>query len=384
MDLVQVLYSLPLPLDKIDELAQYRTALRRYSSVGDSAQLRLMVDNISQAQALQQYAEQHNQDPFSIFIKIECGYKRAGIQPHSQYLRKLLLTIRDSCPLVSIYGFYTHAGHSYGSRSVDDAEVKLNDEINAADEAAVVAQEVLGPDVASRHEKPFVLSVGSTPTAHAAHQFVQSKQALSQLKGGQVELHAGNYLFLDLQQVATRALAAQDEESCCVQEVETNNVSNVAFSVLSTVIAEYPARGTEAGAESGDGTWSEDGQARRGDEGMCDAGGIALSKDAGPFGGLGHVIEPKEKYGWEINRASQEHGLLALRSGEPVRWASEWSHSSRPAGYPERLHLGEKIRILPQHACLTAAQHPWYYVVDSNDASKGTVIVDVWVPWKFW
>ncbi|CAO1612606.1 unnamed protein product [Parajaminaea phylloscopi] len=403
-----VLYSLPAPLDKIQELAEYRTALRKFSKRGDAAQLRFMVDNAAQVQALQAYAAQHSESPFSVFVKVESGNRRAGVHPSSQTLVKLLETIRDHCPLVSVFGFYTHAGNSYGSRSVDEAEVRLTEEIEAADKAGVVAQSVLlsgNATDASRHTQPFVLSVGSTPTAHAAHQFVATKKALASLKGGQVELHAGNYPFLDLQQVATRAVPGeQGTTTCCSDEHPQHRgtaMSNVGFSILSTVIAEYPGRASnEASGVAGDGAWAADGKGRHGDEAMCDAGGIALSRDVGPFGGLGHVVEPRDLRGWEINRTSQEHGLLSLRAGDPHRWASEWTldgdaakgdaakgdaaKDAADAVYPRRLNLGERIRIVPQHSCLTAAQHALYYVVDSRDESGGTVVTDVWVPWKFW
>lgn len=387
----QVLYSLPVPLDKIQELAQYRTALRRFSTLGEAAQLRLMVDDVEQVQALQSYAANHSEKPWSIFVKVESGNRRAGIHPESSALRHFLETVRDECPLVSVFGFYTHAGNSYGSRSIDDAEVWLTQEIEAANKAALVAAEILSG--APRHQQPFVLSVGSTPTAHAAHQFVATKKALASLRGGQVELHAGNYPFLDLQQVATNAVPSTETPSCCSDESQPQGtaMANVAFSLLATVIAQYPGRAVEAGPKAGDGEWAEDGKGRHGDEAMCDAGGIALSRDVGPFGGLGHVVEPRYLYGWEVNRVSQEHGVLSVRAGDPARWATEWTHyceSGRSTNadlvFPSRLHLGERLRIVPQHACLTAAQYPWYYVVDSRDESKGQTVTDVWVPWKFW
>lgn len=411
-----MLYSLPLPLDKIEELYNYRLALRKFSRYGSKAQLRLMIDNIAQVEALQAWAEKNmtsvaqQEECFSVFIKCESGNRRAGVHPESDYLRRLLSTIKERCPIVSVYGFYAHAGNSYASTSSAAAQVKLSEEIATVNKAAIVAKGILFDHTVaefadgSRHEQPFVLSVGSTPTAHAAHDVVQAKAALANLEGGKVELHAGNYPFLDLQQLATKAIPTRASDhtgsdlvpGCCDDEFKVQqSVSNVAFTVLSTIIADYPGRASgptdaETGAPRGDGAWSADGRAKHGDEAMCDAGGIALSRDVGPFGGLGHIVWPKDKSGWEINRASQEHGLLSVRQGGPEQWAEQWQHEKSSDGqsdqhqYPSRVYLGERIQIIPQHSCLTAAQFPWYYVVDSRDASGGQIVQDVWVPWKFW
>lgn len=87
------------------------------------------------------------------------------------------------------------------------------------------------------------------------------------------------------------------------QQLATNlvQVKNVAQRVLASVISYYMARG-------------------EGDEAMCDAGAIAMSKDTGPHPGFGRVVRvirdgeeshwaPKET-GWILGRVSQEHGIL--------------------------------------------------------------------------
>ena len=344
-----ILYALPLPLDKLDDLRALRAQLRRLSARGRDAQLRLMVDHVAQVRGLQAHMEAVGEaEPWSVFVKIESGYKRAGIPAGSGRLVELLTTVRDACPLVSVYGFYAHAGHAYGSRDAGEAGAWLGAEVRAVNDAARVAKTILAPPAGGA----FVLSVGSTPTAHAAAE----AEAVAGLEGV-LELHAGNYAFLDLQQVATSAIPGQ------------GGMDDVAFSLLSTVIAEYPARSASADAD-GDTGWGADGLAHEGDEAMCDAGGIALSKDQGPFGGYGHIVHPPSKVGWQVARASQEHGVLALRP------ATEH--------HPTPCRIGDKIRIVPQHACLAAAQYPWFYVTDSSDPSHGSIVVDIWIPWKYW
>jgi D-serine ammonia-lyase len=99
---------------------------------------------------------------------------------------------------------------------------------------------------------------------------------------------------------------------------------------------------------------------------LCDAAAIAMSKDTGPSGGYGAVVSPSSSIGWRLQRISQEHGTLVWKGDITEEVVST-------------LAPGQVMRIAPQHACLTAAQHAWYYVVDG-----GEVVVDVWVPWKGW
>lgn len=280
-------------------------------------------------------------NPWSVFIKIESGGKRAGLAPSSPLLVKLLETIVSSCPHVSVHGFYVHAGQSYASRSASEADSFLSTEVRSVNDAARLAKPILASSL-DRHSQPFVLSVGSTPTAHAAN-LASSASTLNRLGAeleGALELHAGNYPFLDLQQLATGAVPVQ------------SGMPAVAFSVLSTVIAEYPSRGTSSEAQAGE--WAPDGLARSGDEGMCDAGGLAMSKDGGPWGGFGHVFWPAEKVGWELGRVSQEHGVLSVRAGAVKEWGLQWTNVDgklgpvSQQGKPDRVRLGEKLRIVPQ------------------------------------
>jgi D-serine ammonia-lyase len=171
----------------------------------------------------------------------------------------------------SIHGFYCHSGQSYASTSLPQASSFLSAEVQAVNEAAKLANELLSSSV-SGHTQPFVLSVGSTPTAHAFSE--PSSEVLAQLKielHGQLELHAGNYPILDLQQLHTNLVTHE----------------RVSHRVLASIISYYPGR-------------SEDGR----DEAMCDAGAIAMSKDTGPSGGFGDVIGDIGK-GWKLGRVSQ-------------------------------------------------------------------------------
>jgi D-serine deaminase-like pyridoxal phosphate-dependent protein len=175
--------------------------------------------------------------------------------------------------------------------------------------AAVLAAERLR---AAGHAAPIV-SIGSSPTAVHADNLA-----------GVTEVRAGVYMFGDLFQA----------------EIETHPMDGIAMTVLTSVIGRRPGRL------------------------IVDAGGLALSKDrsteAAPrdFGfGLVLGMDGKRSYGRAIvRRAYQEHGVIEM---DPA--------------YPIDLPIGGRVRIAPNHTCMTAAAHDRYYVTDGEDE-----VVAVW------
>lgn len=254
--------------------------------------------------------------------------------PESAEFDALFDAIEAVAGTVEVFGFYCHAGNSYSSTSVEEASSYLQTEIAAVNAAAHRWKERAGASSSAS----FVLSVGSTPTAHA---FTGEADKLE----GKLEVHAGNYIFHDLQQLATGEIG----------------LDQIAFRVLASVASVYPGRGPNGE-----------------DEVLIDVGGIGLSKDTGPMKGFGRAVSvlpggniwdagvDLEK-AWTLVRISQEHGIL------------QGSLTSQP------LKPGEIVALIAQHACLVAAAHPWFYVVDTSfEPGAGVYVEDVWVPWKGW
>lgn len=229
-----------------------------------------------------------------------------------------LLLVADSLRNggVTLAGVLTHAGESYGARG----GVGLPEAAEAERAAAVAAAEALR---AAGHAAP-VVSVGSTPTAHFARNL-----------DGVTEVRAGVFMFFDLVMHGIGVCALDD----------------IALSVVATVIGHRPEKG-----------WI-----------LIDAGWMALSRDRGtqkhpvdqgyglvcdidgmPFGDL--IVED----------ASQEHGILKLRAGST-------------AALPD-LPLGSRVRILPNHACATGAQHETYNVIEHG----GHAISATWSRMRGW
>ena len=86
---------------------------------------------------------------------------------------------------------------------------------------------------------------------------------------------------------------------------------------------------------------------------------MAVSRDRGTAAqpvdqGYGLVMDLDGRLvaGLVMTGANQEHGILSRRDGQPIDWA--------------RFGVGARLRILPNHACATAAQHAEYFVVDGS------------------
>jgi D-serine deaminase-like pyridoxal phosphate-dependent protein len=200
---------------------------------------------------------------------------------------------------LELRGVLTHAGESYSCRN----GAGLVEAAEAERAAAVGAAEQLR---AHGYACPDV-SVGSTPTAHFARDL-----------SGVTEVRAGVFTFFDLVMHGIGVCAIDD----------------IALSVLATVIGHKPEKG-----------WI-----------LIDGGWMALSRDRGTARhpvdqGYGLVcdIDGTPYPDLIVSDASQEHGIISVRPGSAQ-------------ALPE-LSIGTRVRILPNHACATGAQHDQYHVV---------------------
>ncbi|RGP78215.1 d-serine dehydratase [Fusarium longipes] len=237
----------------------YPGVLPRLIELRKSVRLQLMVDNEQQISFLQESAS--SKEPWDIFIKLDVGSHRAGVEANSSALHRLVERAEAS-PAVNIYGFYCHAGHSYGGRSRKEAEETLNIEVSSVLSAAKLLPS----------DRRLIISVGSTPTAHV----IESLKA-SMPENIILELHAGNFPCNDLQQVST-GLVTESQQ---------------AVSVAAEVCSVYPER----------------------NEALVNAGVIALSREASGYSGFGRVVGSPA---WGLVRLSQEHGILGTSEGRKV------------------------------------------------------------------
>src|SRR5690606_31595009 len=153
-----------------------------------------------------------------------------------------------------------------------------------------------------------VVSVGSTPTALSAHTL-----------DGVTEVRAGVYVFFDL----------------VMHNIGVCRMDEIALSVLTTVIGHQEDKG-----------WA-----------IVDAGWMAMRRDRGTQAqkrdcGLGQASaeDGTPIDGYIIDSANQEHGILGR--------ADDVDHD-----LALRFPVGTQLRVLPNHACATAAQFPEYHAV---------------------
>jgi len=200
-------------------------------------------------------------------------------------------------------GVMTHAGSSYDLNTPEALAAMAEQERAACVQAAERLREA-GFACA-------VVSVGSTPTALSAAQL-----------DGVTEVRAGVYVFFDL----------------VMHNIGVCTTEDIALSVLTTVIGHQPEKG-----------WA-----------IVDAGWMAMSRDRGTQKqahdfGYGQVCDAEGEVlaGYVLSGANQEHGILS-REGAP------------DTDIAKRFPIGTQLRILPNHACATGAQHPEYHALAEN------------------
>lgn len=286
-----ITYAVPISIARVPEAV----------ALAGEVRLGLLVDHLDAVAALEAEASRAERE-LVVWIKIDCGYHRAGVLPGGPESRALVAAIGDA-PHLALAGLLTHGGHSYACRGVDEIRAVARQERDAVvGFAAELRSE--GIDVPG-------VSLGSTPTLSVAEDLT-----------GVTEVRPGNYVFYDAFQAAIGSCALED----------------AAMSVLVSVI----------GAHGGD-------AARV----VIDGGALALSKDAGarhvdPDAGYGVVadVDNRPLAGLRLTSLSQEHGLVhgdpaalgALRIGDRLRIIA--NHSCLAAALHDRFEVVRGGRVV--------------------------------------
>ena len=281
------------------------------------AQLTILTDNLASAAAIGSFCQAQG-EAIPVLIEIDTDQHRSGVAPESDLLIDLGRALHASGCLA---GVLTHAGASYQCNTPTAL-------------AAMAEQERAGCVRAAQRLRDAglpcpVVSVGSTPTALSATRL-----------DGVTEVRAGVYAFMDLVMANVGVCSADD----------------IALSVRATVIGHQPEKG-----------WA-----------LVDAGWMAMSRDRGTQAqacdyGYGQVCDLAGQVlpGWVMTGANQEHGIVGFDPSKPAAGAA-------PADVLHALPVGTRLRILPNHACATAAQFGGYHALQAD----GT-LAD-WPRWNHW
>lgn len=225
-----------------------------------------------------------------VYIEIDVGLNRCGVSPVGSKVEDLARRLASHRSL-GFKGLLSHAGHAYGARGPDQVR-----EVAAAERSLLVDLCARLADLGLPCEE---VSVGSTPTHYLNAGFV-----------GLTESRPGNYVFMDLMQVALGVAQPRD----------------IGLSVLATVVSVNDKFA------------------------IVDAGSKVLSSDGAPHGagtlsgyGLAFALGSEEPVPIPVCRLSEEHGFL--------------DHRERP------LRVGSKVKIVPNHSCPVANLAETYSVI---------------------
>jgi D-serine deaminase-like pyridoxal phosphate-dependent protein len=281
-----ITYAVPIEPGKFDEAIELSKHCERFALITDDSSIPPLLDEAARRRGL----------TLDLFLKVDCGYHRCGVEPDTPEALEIPRLIERARNL-RFAGILTHAGHSYHARSHEEL---LGIARHERDLMREFAERLRSDGI----EVPTV-SVGSTPTAtHVDH-----------LEGVD-EARPGNYIFFDAFQATLGSCSFAD----------------CALTVLAAVVHRDRTRRKV----------------------VLDAGAVALSKDRGaveldPSCGFGRVLDLEgEDLGLRVDSVSQEHGAVAvederlfdtLRVGTRVRVLA--NHSCLAAAQHTHYHVVE-------------------------------------------
>ena len=274
-----------LEIDKINELAK-------------EIQLNLLVES----KEVVIFLRENIKFNVNVWIKIDVGYKRAGIAWNDfDEVVEVAKEIENSS-LLSFSGLLTHSGHTYKAKSKEEIKKIYLDTISRMKEVQKRLE--------SENLQDVKLSVGDTPSCLLMDNFNDVD-----------EIRPGNFVFCDVEQFSLGSCSEED----------------IAIAVACPVVAKHKNR----------------------NEIIIHGGGVHLSKDfilkednAKLFG----YISLLEQNGWSpslknayVSSLSQEHGIVKADDN-----------------FFNQVHIGDILMVLPVHSCLTANLMKRYLTLDGE------------------
>lgn len=233
---------------------------RQLPQINELAQminLGILVENIEAIHALGSL-----DTPLNIWIKIDTGLHRTGIEWNSPRKLKEILDTSEKYPKLNINGLVTHAGHTYSAKTAEEAVQIHNQSIKYMN------------DLRQFINKPHLLiSVGDTPGCSQIPEF----SAID-------EIRPGNFIFFDAEQL----------------EIGSCKPEQISVALFCPIVASHPER----------------------NEVVIYGGAVHLSKEMyihsdQPCYGLVASLDSNKGWGellqgCTVTRLSQEHGVLSI------------------------------------------------------------------------
>ena len=290
-------------------------AHRRIQALRTRATVRFCVD--TEAGIAQAAAAYSADDPAAVLLEIDTGHGRCGVRYDSDAVPARAQQVIDAASL-RLVGVLTHAGQSYaGPDASETPEEALrrasHQETHRILEAAARIYAEAAPPVA---KSDFTVSTGSTPSMRYFENTERDGLSIT-------EIRPGNYVFYDAMQ---HTLGVCPLDYCALtaytQVVSRHRMPNGTERVF--VDAGKKVFTTDTGAQTS-------------------GFGIALY-NAAFMRKHPHV---------QITNLSEEHGWMQVPGGATMG-------------------VGDRLRIVPNHACVTVATQPVLYAVDRDE------VVDTW------
>jgi D-serine deaminase-like pyridoxal phosphate-dependent protein len=249
-----------------------------------------------------------------VLIEVDTGHGRSGVRwdrPEAPQLARMLTGL----PGLRLAGLLTHGGHSYHGPTADESREAALRRVMSEERDRILA---LATEL---HEAGLLeigaeLSVGSTPTAGVFENRQRGPFRIT-------EIRPGNYVFHDAQQVA----------------LGSARLAECALTALASVVSVQPdpAGGTRLFLDAGKKVLTTDTGFR------VDGHGILLY-DPIRMTALPHA---------RISGLSEEHGWVTVPGAAT-------------------LDVGDRVQIVPNHACVTVA------TADELHVASGEEIVATW------
>ena len=284
--------------------------LARVRQLQERARITFCVDTIEGARLASKHLSEAE-----VFVEVDVGYGRCGVRwddPDSVWFVHEVAAL----PGLRVSGILTHAGHSYnGPRSGESAEDALRRVSNEERDHMLGFAAALGK-AGLADPDTLEVSVGSTPSMRYFENASVDDFRIT-------EIRPGNYVFHDAIQVA---LGVADWTQC-------------ALTVQATVISRHR---------------NDDGSERV----FLDSGKKVITSDRVPSWNVHgtllynpRVMEPLPHA--RLHGLSEEHGWVAVPGGAT-------------------LEVGDRVRIVPAHACVVVNMLEEFYIVD------GERVVEAW------
>ena len=277
----------------------------------EHARISFCVDTIEGARQASTFFESKG-EVAEILLEVNSGLNRCGVDPTDSRSLDIAREL-ESLPGLRLIGILTHAGQAYNGPHEGETPQEALIRVSHHERNVMLAFAVRLRDARISSAEPgrFEISVGSTPTMR----YFENRE----LDGFKVtEIRPGNYVFNDAMQVG----------------LDVADLTECALTVLTTVISRH--------------------RDRNGHERLfVDAGKKVMTSDVGyrtdGFGTLLYNARVMERLPHaHVTGLSEEHGWIEVSGGSTFG-------------------VGDRIRLVPNHACTAMNTQDRYHLVDGEN-----------------